>query len=61
LASTPSVEAPCEVRKPTSAQCATSTSLVSTSCAALSPARFHAFDADVAVTVCPAVTGDREA
>ena len=43
------------------AQVSRSASLVSTTCAHFSPGRFHAFDAEVAVSVCAAVTGDSDA
>ena len=61
LAITPSVEAPWVTNGPSSSKRSSSASLVTISWAHFNPGRFHAFEADVAVTVWPAVTSDSEA
>ena len=61
LATTPRVAAPCSARFPTRLQVSRSASLLRTTCAHFSPGRFQAFEAEVAVSVCPAVTGDSDA
>src|SRR5919106_5666327 len=61
LATTPSVEAPWATAGPTSRQTAASRSFVTISCAHLSPGRFHALDADVAVTEWAAAAAETEA
>src|SRR5215210_8652054 len=58
LATTPNVDALLIAYGPSESRWARSTSLT-TSCAHLSPGRFHALDVDVAVTACAAATSER--
>ncbi len=55
---TPSGDAPCVAAVGRRAQAARSASFERISCPQASPGRFHALDAETAVTACPAAVGD---
>ena len=60
-ATTPSGDVPCVAAVGRAANAARSASLERISCPQASPGRFHALDADVAVTACPAAVGESAA
>ena len=61
LACTPGVLAPCSINRPDCAQASWSASLLRMTWAHLSPGRFQPFEAEVEVSVWPAVTSLSEA
>src|SRR5260370_21438829 len=61
LATTPALLAPCEANIPSSSQCCWSGSLVRITSAHLRPGRFHALDADVAVSAGAAAVSEGDA
>ena len=60
-ATAPSGDTPCIAAVGRAANAARSASLERISCPHASPGRFHALEADVAVTACPAAVGESAA